>query len=159
MVLCFISVLGISRAMVDKYLRIDGINLDLKSDSKEEVIKELYNLLDFIEIINGEECLDAILCREAISSTGIGRGIAIPNAKSSSVLSTQVAMGVSKRGINFGSIDFEDAKIFFLIVSPLRDKGINLSLVNKVAKMMRKEEIRNRILSAKKRNEIIGIIK
>lgn len=131
----------------------------LKAKDKNEALKELFNTFDSRLISNKQELFDAILAREAISSTGIGKEMAISNAKNNAALATQVALGVSENGINWDSIDFDNVKLIFLVVTPLKDRGAHLSLTAKLGRMLRSTFIKEKILANSSKENIIKVIK
>ena len=97
----------------------DSTIVDLKGDTKEEIIAELVDSLSASEAISDrDKVLQAVLEREKIMSTGIGDGIAIPHGKSDSVVKLVAALGTQRRGVDFEALDGEPAYVFFLLVSP-----------------------------------------
>ena len=88
------------------YLKENMINLDLKAKTKNDVIKELMTSINNSEKITAsEKALNALYAREELGTTGIGKGVAIPHAKTDAVTDLLVGFGISKEGINYGSID------------------------------------------------------
>ena len=99
-------------------LKRDTIILNLTSTTKTEVIDELVNKLDNAGRLNNKtEYKNAILAREADFSTEIGDGIAIPHAKTAAVKTPALALGISKKGIDYDSLDGNPAYIFFMIAA------------------------------------------
>lgn len=66
-------------------------------------------------------------------STGIKRGIAIPHAKTDFTTGVIGVLGISDRGIDYGSLDGEPVHILFLLVSSEEDAGTHLSVLKKIA--------------------------
>ena len=100
------------------FLSKDAVTLDIKSTKKEDIIKELVDVLinaNEVEKRNRNKIIDALMARESLGSTAIGQGIAIPHAKSESVAKLVAAFGLSKKGVDFDSLDGEPAYIFFLL--------------------------------------------
>ncbi len=93
------------------------INLNLKSTTKDGVLEEMVNLLG-LRSAASETILQTLRAREELGSTGIGKGIAIPHCRSLVVGRVVVAVGRSKAGVSFKSIDKRKAFLFFLIVAP-----------------------------------------
>lgn len=94
-------------------LKEDTIILSLAASTKEEVLDELIAKLDEAGRLNSRDGMkEAILAREALSSTGIGEGIAIPHAKTAAVKTPSIAFGFSKQGIDFQSFDGTKAHLF-----------------------------------------------
>ena len=106
-----------------------------------------------------ELVLSDVLSREKIMSTGMEKGIAIPHAKSDGVIAPCVAVCVKKDGIDFGSIDKEPSKIFFMIVSPKKANSPHLQMLASISSIVRNKETLSKILEAKNSDEICKILK
>jgi PTS system nitrogen regulatory IIA component len=102
--------------LVDFFNR-EGIRLDLGSASKEEAIQEMVGLLS-LEPKAREILLNLLKKREALGSTGIGSGVAIPHSRSLVVDRLRVAFGRKLSGLDFGAIDGKPVRYLFLIVAP-----------------------------------------
>ena len=110
--------------MITELVNKDLILLNLRANTKDEVMKELVHTLHKDGRINSEEeFLYDIKAREATGNTGFDDGIAIPHAKSKAVIKPAVAIGIKPSGIDWGAEDGELSKIFFMIASP--DNGAN----------------------------------
>ena len=104
---------------VADYIKVDTINLNLESKNKNAVIKELYGNLKKTNLIKDEEQgLNDILAREEMGSTGIGKRIALPHAKTKAVDELIVTFGISRNGIVYNSVDDENVNIFFMFLCP-----------------------------------------
>ena len=97
----------------------EAITANLKSDEKESVIRELVATLvraGKISAANQDSIIGAVMKREELGSTGIGRGIAVPHTKHPSVSELVGTVGVSEEGIDFDSLDGEKVQLFFLLI-------------------------------------------
>ena len=113
------------------------INLDLKATTKDGVLEELVRLLRLSKPAR-ETLLNTLRSREELGSTGVGKGIAIPHCRSLVVSEVIVAVGRSKKGISFRSMDKKRAYLFFLIVAPpVGDPSDYLIALGKVAQAAR----------------------
>lgn len=119
----------------------DSVELDLQSDSKDEVLKELIQLLRLDE--KSESILFKTLKRrENLGSTGIGRGIAIPHCRSLVVNELRLAYGRKPGGVEFNAIDDAPVHNFFLIVAPpLEVSNQYLPVLGKVAQFAKDPDI------------------
>jgi Kef-type K+ transport system membrane component KefB/mannitol/fructose-specific phosphotransferase system IIA component (Ntr-type) len=126
----------------------DSIILDLKGTTKEEIIKELVDIL-FAQgkLLDRELVLADVLERESIMSTGMGYGIAIPHAKTDGVKDTVVAVGIKKEGINLDPADGQPSRIFILEVSPKKE-GPHLQFLSTLGAVLRDESIRQALINA-----------
>lgn len=117
-----------------------AIRADLASDSKEAVIRELVqSLLDAGEIdaTEQEDIIAAIMKREELGSTGIGRGVAVPHTKHPSVDKLVGTVGISVDGVDFNSLDGEKVQLFFLLVSPPERPGDHLRALENISRQLR----------------------
>lgn len=94
------------------------------------------------------EVLDAVLEREAVLSTGIGFGVAIPHARSDAVREIGVVAGVSPSPVPYDTIDGEPVRLFFLIVGPEGSAGLHVKLLSRIARLVRRESVRRQLLEA-----------
>lgn len=105
--------------MITQLINAKLISLDLKATTKDEVFNEMVDILDSQgKLSDKEQFLKDVYAREAIDSTGFEDGVAIPHAKSAAVAEPAVAIGISRTGIEYGSEDGKDSKLFFMIASP-----------------------------------------
>ena len=117
-----------------------AVKSDLSAQDKEGVIQEMAQALVEAEQISAEEfdnIVRAILKREELGSTGIGRGIAVPHTKHSSVDRLIGTVGVSREGVDFASLDGEKVQLFFLLVSPPDRPGDHLRALENISRQLR----------------------
>lgn len=135
------------------------ITLDLKSKNKDEMLKELSILIGESENISDQkEILKALSEREKIGSTGIGKGVAIPHAKTEIANKLTIAFGISHEKIDFNSLDNEKVNLFFVFASPLKDSQTYLKVLARISRLLREEEFRRKLLVCKTAKEVIDII-
>lgn len=148
-----------SSIKIINYLDKERINLDLKSKTKTDVIRELMKTMnDSDKIISSEKALSGLFSREELGTTGIGKGVAIPHAKTDAVSDLLVGFGISKDGINYGSMDEEPVKIFFIFLSPLDGNQEYLKILARISRLIREEKFRNSLLAADTPEKVIEII-
>ncbi|ENM5777513.1 PTS sugar transporter subunit IIA [Vibrio mimicus] len=95
------------------------ICLELKANSKEEILIELVDLLDKAgKLTDKQQFLKDVWQREEIGNTGFEEGIAIPHAKSTAVALPAVVIGISRQGIDYGAEDGLLSDVFFMLASP-----------------------------------------
>jgi mannitol/fructose-specific phosphotransferase system IIA component (Ntr-type) len=95
----------------------DAVNLTLRGRTKDDILAELVQLLD-VDTRSSETLLRMLSRRESLGSTGIGRGVAVPHARSLAVNRLRLAFGRSPEGIEYQAIDNRPVHHFFLIVAP-----------------------------------------
>ncbi|MGL5051759.1 MAG: PTS sugar transporter subunit IIA [Fusobacteriaceae bacterium] len=141
------------------YMNENLISLDLKSKNKDEMLKELSILIGNSENISGQkEILKALAEREKIGSTGIGKGVAIPHAKTEIADKLTIAFGISREEIDFSSLDNEKVNLFFVFASPLKDSQTYLKVLARISRLLREDEFRDKLLNCKTPKEVIEMI-
>ena len=145
--------------MITNLLTLECINLNLKGQTKQEIIDEMVEILYQGGKLNDkEEYKKAILAREAQSSTGLEEGIAIPHAKTSAVKIPSIAFGLSKNGVDYESLDGEPSKLFFMIAAPANASDTHIEILSKLTTMLLDDEIREKLLEVKTEQEVMDIL-
>jgi PTS system fructose-specific IIA component/PTS system nitrogen regulatory IIA component len=122
------------------FIESDAILSELAADGKEDAIEELVGaLVRAGGISTGEQksIVDAVMKREELGSTGIGRGVAVPHTKHPSVDRLVGTVGISRDGVDFNSLDGEKVQIFFLLVSPPDRPGDHLRALENISRQLR----------------------
>jgi len=141
------------------FMHEDLILIDLLSDTKEDIIKELIRPIIKTGFTDSEKSLyKAILAREALGSTVIGKGIAIPHAETTSVKEKFIIFGRSKKGIDFNSIDSNPVHLFFMIISPHREISPHLKILARISRFLKDKTFRDALMNAKSPEDIIELI-
>jgi len=117
-------------------LKLSSIEKNLKSTNKDDVLKELSNLLGE-EIKDKKKIVKILSERENLGSTGIGQGIAVPHGKVEGLDKLVAVLGISKKGIDFNSLDGEPVYIFFLLVAPKDAAGPHLKALARISRILR----------------------
>jgi PTS system fructose-specific IIA component/PTS system nitrogen regulatory IIA component len=121
----------------------EAIIPDLKASSKEEAIREMVNGLrraGKVQPDHDPQIVAAILKREELGSTGIGRGVAVPHTKHASVDSLICTVAISPSGLDFASLDGEDVYILFLLVSPPDRPGDHLRGLETITRHLKSDD-------------------
>lgn len=124
------------------FVKTEAIKAELESSQKEGVIRELIQCLvdsEQLDEENKESIVEAVLKREELGSTGIGRGIAVPHTKHPSVSKPVGTVGVSSDGIEFQSLDGEKVQLFFMLISPLDQSNEHLRALENISKQLQDE--------------------
>src|SRR3954453_19133869 len=120
----------------------DAIVPELSANSKESVIREMVESLRGAGYFKGgetEDLVKAVLKRELLGSTGIGRGVAIPHTKHNSVDRLIGTVALSHAGVAFDSLDGEPVHVFVLLVSPQDRPGDHLRALENVSRSLRED--------------------
>lgn len=134
-------------------LTLDRVVVPLTARDKAGVIAELTRHL--VNHSGGayEDVLGAVHEREAVLSTGIGFGVAIPHARSAAVSELTVVCGVSPVPVPYDSIDGEPVRLFFLIVGPESSAGQHVKILSRIARLVRREPLRQRLAESESPRE------
>ncbi len=144
---------------ISSMMNEEMVNLSLESETKEKVIEEMASaILRKKDIHDRDELIRAILDRENLESTGIGRGIAIPHARTNTIDEMVVVFGRSKTGVDFASLDGKPAQLFFLIVAPEREKSAYINVLARLSRLLRKDDFRKNLESASSAQKVIELI-
>lgn len=139
----------------------DMIITEMKSEDREGVLREMVSFLKKRNKISKEkELYEKILQRERLGSTAIGEGVAIPHCKIKGITNPLVLLAISKKGVNFYSLDGKPSQIFFLVVSSPDNPSLNLQILAAIAHLVRKAgSLLKKILNAESLSLILDIIR
>ena len=130
-------------------LNPQAVNTRLRARSKRDAIAELVELLEAAHAIDSQgEVLDRVLRREAMMSTGIGNGVAIPHGKAKLVDRMVAACGVSSEGVEFESVDGEPATLFILLVAPESGGALHVKVLANISRLLKEETVRQSLRQA-----------
>jgi nitrogen PTS system EIIA component len=139
----------------------EAINPELSATTKEGVIREMVEGLKsagYFKAGEPEDIVKAILKRELLGSTGIGRGVAIPHTKHNSVDRLIGTVALSKSGVIFDSLDGEPVFVFVLLISPQDRPGDHLRALENVVRSMRNDEFVKELRQAHSKDEVWALL-
>ncbi|MDX2496678.1 MAG: PTS sugar transporter subunit IIA [Desulfobacterales bacterium] len=136
----------------------EAILPDLNANDKKGVLEELVTPVARIADINHDYLVKVLMERERLGSTGIGEGIGIPHGKVKGLESLVLGFGLSKKGVDFDSMDGQPAHIFFLLLTPENSTGLHLKLLARISRILKNDPFKQRLLHATNRDEIYSII-
>ena len=132
---------------------------DLRAETKDEVLVELCNLsADAPGMMNQSGFLKAIKGSEKVMSTGLGMGIAIPHARTSSVSDFIIAIGRTRKGIDFESLDGAPVYLIILLGAPVGKRDDFLKLVAKIGSLFIDQDFIKQFLDAKSPQEMYNLL-
>src|SRR3954462_1036574 len=139
--------------LLTEILTPDQVVMPVAARDKPGVIAELTRHLT--DRLGGDyaEGLGAVQEREAGGSPGIGFRVAIPHARSPGVRTMSLVCGVSPAPVPFDSIDGEPVRLFFLIVGPESSAGQHVKILSRIARLVRRETLRERLCEAQTADE------
>ncbi|MCI5051921.1 MAG: PTS sugar transporter subunit IIA [Simkaniaceae bacterium] len=136
---------------IDKLIDVERITF-IKSKTRDEVLKEMVN--------SNEEFLKALLTREAIVSTGIGMGVAIPHAKLESFDDFFISIGIVKetQGIEWDSLDGFPVRLIFMIGGPPDRQEEYLKILSALTTLIRDDTLRGKLTGAMRVHDVVELI-
>ena len=137
----------------------DTIKLNLKANSKMEVLDQLVDVLYDAGRLNDRELYkEEILKRESLSSTGIGEGIGIPHGKTSAVKKASLALGIFRDGVDFDSLDGAPVNIVFMIAAPEGANNEHLETLSRLSVLLMNPEFKEGLLSSKVPEDVFSLL-
>ncbi|ENM5926599.1 PTS sugar transporter subunit IIA [Vibrio mimicus] len=145
--------------MIKQLINANLIQLDLQANSKQEVFEELINILHAQGRISDKATfLNDIQAREELGNTGFEDRVAIPHAKSAAVTQPAVAIGVSKKGIDYGAEDGLPSKLFFMIASPDGGDDHHIEVLAELSSKLIEEGFIDAFLNAETSEQALEIL-
>jgi len=144
------------------YLPKECITVELEGESKEEVLANLVDLLVKGKVVDEEwknGILESLKEREELGSTAIGYGVAIPHGKAPVISEIALAVGISKKGVDFDSLDGKPVHLFFLLVASPSHATLYLKALARISRFLRDSSFRDKLLKARSPQEVFEIIK
>ena len=140
------------------YLDPSSINLSLGATNKEKALQELVELLN-IDTKSKNIALELVGSREALGSTGIGKGIAIPHVRSTIFSRITLAYGRSEKGVDYGAVDGKPVHHFFLVASPPIDpSNLYHPILAKIVQLVRLAKNRKKLSEIDSKAALLNLI-
>ncbi len=143
---------------ISEILNKNSIIADLVSTHKTGVLQEMANAVADASQADADAIAEVLMERESLGSTGIGGGIAIPHGKLAAVESVTVGFGLSRKGIDYDSLDNRPVHIFFLLLTPENSTGGHLKVLAQISKLLKMDHFKDRLKSAASIDEIYEIV-
>lgn len=142
--------------LLTELLSAERIRIPLQGQTKDELLEELVGVCaDGNDIDDRADVLRAVREREAVLSTGIGHGVAIPHGKSGAVSELRMAAGRSSQPVDFDALDGEPVNLFFLLVGPESAAGPHIKALSRISRLVRQDEVRQRLMAAQSAEEFL----
>jgi len=146
---------------ISDFLNRKAMSADITSKEKKDVIHELVDLLvksKEIKPKNKDAIVKTVLDRETLGSTGIGQSVGIPHGKSPNVKNLIGAVGISRQGVDFDSLDGEPVYIFFLLLAPQASAGPHLKALARISRLLKDRYFRDTLRTVKSEKDLATII-
>lgn len=137
------------------FLKEKDILLDLKPTDKIDIINQIVKKLN---IRNKKKVFNAILEREKLGTTAIGKGVALPHARSKLAKQIIAKFALFKSGVNFDALDGEKVNFIFLMVAPAADSPKYLKVLAHISRITNEKRVREALLSTNTKKEILKIL-
>lgn len=145
---------------LSELLQPQAISVRLQARSKREAIAELVQLLETGHGLDSQgEILDRVLRREAMMSTGIGNGVAIPHGKARAADRLMAACGVCPEGLEFESVDGEPATLFVLLVAPESGGALHVKVLANISRLLKEEAVRRQLRESASPEQFLATLK
>ena len=141
----------------------NAVSVHLKAKTKEESLKEMVDLLiesGQLPVSQREVSIKALMEREALGSTGVGQGVAIPHAKVDGLKKIVAALGISPKGILFDSIDQMPARVFFLLLAPKNSAEAHLKALARISRLVKENDhFRTQLEKSESSADVVRLIR
>jgi len=139
-------------------LSLDAVNIDLKAKDKKGVLDELAAPMAKLSGASHEELVRVLIERERLGSTGIGGGIGIPHGKLEKINSLLLGFGLSRRGVDFESMDGRPTHLFFLLLTPESSAGLHLKLLARISRLLKNDDFKIQLMQAATAEDVLSVI-
>ncbi len=129
---------------------------NLEAKNKAEILQKLVSTLQ--SKVSGEQLdkiYEAVIEREKIMSTGVGKGLAIPHGKTAGIDETYAAFAILKNPVDYDAIDNEPVSMVFLLVGPQSSNSLHIKLLSRISRLMNNSEFREKLRDCQTSEDII----
>lgn len=143
---------------IQDLLRKDVMLLDLQATEKNAVIEEMIkSLVDHGYVTDFETFKEGIMAREALTSTGLGDGIAMPHSKNSAVKEATVLFAKSNKGVDYESLDGQPTDLFFMIAAPEGANDTHLAALAELSQYLMKDGFADKLRQVTSADQVIEL--
>jgi PTS system nitrogen regulatory IIA component len=149
---------------LQEILDVDRIDADFTADTKAAALSALAQLLsegaaDAGVSASSGEVLRVLEAREALQSTGVGSGVAIPHGRLGGLDRFVGALAIHHEGVEFEAIDGQPVCILFAVIGPERAAGEHLKCLARIGRMLRDDSVRARLQGATSAEAALSIVR
>jgi mannitol/fructose-specific phosphotransferase system IIA component (Ntr-type) len=135
--------------------------IGLNADEREGAVRELLGQLvesGEVEANELERLVGAVVRRERLGTTAIGRGVAVPHARVEGAGQTVVAIGLSEHGVEFEALDREPVHTIFLVIGPKEAVDEYLAVMKSVSSLIQNEDFRRFLRQVHTPREVVDLV-
>lgn len=145
---------------VNQLLRPELVRIGLEGSSKSDVIDALVDVLAGHEAISSLEAVrTAIFEREQRMSTGVGKGLGLPHAKTPAASETVAAFATTGEPVDFGAIDDTPVRLLLLLVGPEEHKSQHVKILGRISRLVSRDSLRERLIEAETAGSVIDTLR
>ena len=141
----------------ERILKPENVIVGMRSRRNLDAIRELAAVFDEDVVPDGKRFIADVIQRECQATTGIGHGVAVPHAHDDSINRQLLAVGISKKGIDFRSLDGEPVFIIALLATPKKHQKQHMNLLASLSRLLQHEDVRQSLIEAAEAREIVDI--
>lgn len=142
--------------LLDQHNVLPDIEVGSKQEAIGRLIDALSHQLDEVSLTNARE---AVMERENIMSTGVGKGLAIPHGKAKGLDRSYASFARLKTPVDFGSIDDQPVSMIFLLIGPETQNSLHIKMLSRVSRLMNSSSFRERLMKCEDRESIIQVFR
>jgi len=143
---------------ISDILNVNSIKVNIHVDNKDDLLEIMVFLAEKSgKIIDRDEAKHEVFEREKIMSTGVGKGIALPHAKTNAITDTVGALVTLSEPVDYDALDNKPVNIVFLLLGLESNVGNHLILLSKISRLMNNDSFRGQLLECKKSDEVIEL--
>lgn len=130
----------------------------LEIASKVQALTEMVNAMQAsVDFDLADKAFEAVMERESIMSTGVGKGLAIPHGRISGITGNFVAFACLKNSIEYGSIDGKEVNMIFMLVGPETQNSLHIKLLSRISRLMNNDDFRMSLMECDTPEEILEL--
>ena len=135
------------------------VRVGLPGQTKDEVINALLDVVETHPGVKDPEAMrQAVFDRERMMSTGVGKGLGLPHAKTQAVSETLAAFAITAEPVDFGAIDDQKVQLVFLLVGTEAAKSEHIKILSRISRLLNRDAFRNRLLKARNVREVLTLL-
>ena len=145
---------------INQLLEPERVRIGLSGTEKSEVINALVDVLAGANAIDDLEAVrNAIFEREKKMSTGVGKGLGLPHAKTSAATETVAAFATTEQPVEFGAVDDVPVRLLLLLVGPEDQKSQHVKILGRISRLVSRDSLRERLLGAESPETVIAALR